>query len=594
MEEARRFAHGSGLPVTFAGFLNQTEITRAYAASDCLVLPSDYGETWGLVVNEAMSCGLPAIVSDRAGCGPDLIEEGVTGGMFACGDVNALSLKIRQFASDPEKLADMGQQARRRISDYSVEQAVEGTMCALEYVTTQKRVTKDNKQNIDRLGPSAKKSSLPLAGRASAFRPLCSARVLHVIPSLSPNDGGPSFAMRLIARGLKQAGVFVDIAATIDSKALITGQLERPESRDEVNHFDFRRQTSLYKISLSLSRWLSEHIRDYDLVHIHALFSYSSYAAANIAKRNGVPYIVRPLGVLNRWGMENRRKFLKKISFRFIEQPILRGAAAVHFTSHQERLEAWEAGVETESVVIPLAVDLDGVSESASAENFYQKFSQARGRKIILFLSRIDPKKGLDLLLTAFADVVINEKQSTNSNERPLLVIAGDGADGFVEQVKRMAIELGIEKDVLWAGFLQGADKFSALTAASLFVLPSYSENFGIAAVEAMAAGLPCVISDQVGVAADAQDYDAAVVVRCEPGSLTLALRRLLENPELQETLGANARRLVEERFSLEAMTASLVKLYDRVLSGNITESREPITTRSSPLETPSRIAPRP
>jgi glycosyltransferase involved in cell wall biosynthesis len=77
--EAERFVRERGLPVTFAGFLNQTEVTRAYAVADCLVLPSDYGETWGLVVNEAMACGLPAVVSDRVGCGPDLIEEGVTG-----------------------------------------------------------------------------------------------------------------------------------------------------------------------------------------------------------------------------------------------------------------------------------------------------------------------------------------------------------------------------------------------------------------------------------------------------------------------------------------------------------------------------------
>lgn len=140
MEEARQFAAGNQLPITFAGFLNQSEITRAYAAGDCLVLPSDFGETWGLVVNEAMACGLPAIVSDRVGCGPDLIEEGVTGAVFPFADISALSRKLVALASDPGNLARMGRQACERIKDYSVESAAAGTMRAIEFVTkTQSR-----------------------------------------------------------------------------------------------------------------------------------------------------------------------------------------------------------------------------------------------------------------------------------------------------------------------------------------------------------------------------------------------------------------------------------------------------------------------
>jgi glycosyltransferase involved in cell wall biosynthesis len=134
MEEARAFVKSVGLPVTFAGFLNQTEITRAYKAADCLVLPSDYGETWGLVVNEAMVCGLPAIVSDRVGCAADLVHEGITGGVFPCGDVDALAGKLAEFAADPETLVRMGEQARELIKEYSVEEAVAGTLRAIDFV----------------------------------------------------------------------------------------------------------------------------------------------------------------------------------------------------------------------------------------------------------------------------------------------------------------------------------------------------------------------------------------------------------------------------------------------------------------------------
>jgi glycosyltransferase involved in cell wall biosynthesis len=134
MSEAQAFAHSRGLPVSLAGFFNQTEITRAYAAADCLVLPSDYGETWGLVVNEAMACGLPAIVSDRVGCGPDLIEEGKTGAIFPFGDIDALAGLLVGLANDPSRLARMGHEAQERIRNYSVEQAVSGTLAAVDFV----------------------------------------------------------------------------------------------------------------------------------------------------------------------------------------------------------------------------------------------------------------------------------------------------------------------------------------------------------------------------------------------------------------------------------------------------------------------------
>ena len=132
MDEARALVDGERMPVTFAGFLNQTEIVGAYVAADCLVLPSDAGETWGLVVNEAMACGLPAIVSDEVGCGPDLVTDGATGATFPLGDVDALAMRLREFAVDPGRLRAMGERARERVANaYSVERATDGTLAAI-------------------------------------------------------------------------------------------------------------------------------------------------------------------------------------------------------------------------------------------------------------------------------------------------------------------------------------------------------------------------------------------------------------------------------------------------------------------------------
>ena len=386
-------------------------------------------------------------------------------------------------------------------------------------------------------------------------------KVLHVIPSLAPADGGPSFALPLIARGLRRAGTDIDVAATAgdEEAALLNGDLARPVSRDDVNYFYFRRQSEFYKVSRPLTRWLSRHIRDYDLVHIHALFSYSAYTAANLAIKNRVPYVVRPLGVLNRWGMENRRRLLKRLSFRFIERRILANAAAIHYTSRQEQLEAEQAGATTMSVVIPLGVDTSVFQRSTNAARFYERFPTAEGRQIILFLSRIDPKKGLDILLRAFAEV-------RRAHPASLLVVAGEGEAEFVAGLKKLAAELSIAEQVLWAGFIGGDEKAAAFRAASVFALPSYSENFGLAVVEAMASGLPCVLSDQVGVAPEVEEYQAGSVVPCEAAPLASALERLLADEHLRQRFGENAVRLAGERFSIEATTRSLIRLYTNVL----------------------------
>jgi glycosyltransferase involved in cell wall biosynthesis len=138
-EQARSLAAARQLPVTFAGFLNQSGIASAYVAMDMLVLPSDFGETWGLVVNEAMACGRPALVSDRVGCGPDLVEPGRTGDVFAFGEVPALAAKLQRYAGDADALARMGQAARARVlAAYGPGHAVAGTLRAVEHVVARR------------------------------------------------------------------------------------------------------------------------------------------------------------------------------------------------------------------------------------------------------------------------------------------------------------------------------------------------------------------------------------------------------------------------------------------------------------------------
>jgi glycosyltransferase involved in cell wall biosynthesis len=175
-----------------------------------------------------------------------------------------------------------------------------------------------------------------------------------------------------------------------------------------------------------------------------------------------------------------------------------------------------------------------------------------------LFLSRLDEKKGLDLLLTAFASV---RQQVTGA----ALVIAGTGDPGFVTDLKARASSLDIASDVLWVGFLEGDEKQAALVDSDIFVLPSYSENFGIAAAEGMAAGLPLIVSDQVAIHGDVTRARAGLVVACDAGELTTALVRLLRDETLRRRMGEEGKSFARQSYSNDAVTRKVIAAYNQV-----------------------------
>ena len=367
-------------------------------------------------------------------------------------------------------------------------------------------------------------------------------------------------AVQSFARALKLAGIEVTIATTDDDgdDARFAVPYGMPIDRDGIPHIFFRRNVLPYKVSRDLGRWLEANVAGFDLVHIHALFSYSSLAASRAARARKVPYIVRPLGVLNRWGMQNRRPLLKKLSFGLVELPILRNAVAMHYTSDAERDEATEldpAIGRLPSFILPVPVE---VTPAESPRLFLQRFPQAAGKRIILFLSRIDPKKGLDLLFRAFAQLAPNENGL-------LLVVAGSGNNDYVNSLRKLADELRLTSNILWAGQLTGSDKASAFAASALFVLPSYSENFGIAAAEALAAGMPAILSDQVALATEAVAADAAVAIPPEPDAIKSAMKGLLEDEPKRLQLAANATRFAASSFSKNVIGAALAKEYTKL-----------------------------
>jgi len=304
---------------------------------------------------------------------------------------------------------------------------------------------------------------------------------------------------------------------------------------------------------MPLVNWLWKNARTFDVLHVHGVFSCAPDAAAWIARKQRLPYILRPYGVLNRWGMQNRRPLLKKMVFRACERRNLEAAAAIHYTCEQERVEAEELGFHAPAAVVPNPVEIPPATEVRG--RFRSLHPELAGKLIVLFLSRIDAKKGLDLLLPAFAQL---RREHVNA----ALVIAGDGDRAVETQARRQAIELGIADSIVWTGFVQGQEKHDVLWDADIFALPSYSENFGVAAAEAMAHACPVVITDQVGIHQFVTVNAIGIVTPCRAENVARALGRLAGDASLRASMGARGRTVALSEFSTSAVVDRVLDLY--------------------------------
>ena len=372
-------------------------------------------------------------------------------------------------------------------------------------------------------------------------------RVLHVIPGVAPRDGGPSVAIHAMARGVAALGADV---AVVTTNADGDGELPVPVDRDvieaSVTYRYFRRSLNGdWKFSLPLAAWLRHNVRRFDVVHVHALFSYATIPACRLAARAGVPFILRPLGTLDPWSLRQKR-WKKTPYLRLVERRHLADAAAIHVTSPQEAEAVAALGFGSKTRLIPLGAEL-GPERAAP---------RTAPPLRVLYLSRIHEKKGLPLLLDAVARLLRAHPGAVE------VVIAGRGAPEYERAMHAMCDELGIASAVRFVGHVDGAAKARTFDDADVFVLPSHTENFGIAVAEAMAAGLPVVVSDQVGLAESVQAADAGIVVPRDAAAIAGALERLMHDGAARERLGRNARALIAERFSWARTSEGLLALY--------------------------------
>lgn len=385
-------------------------------------------------------------------------------------------------------------------------------------------------------------------------------RILQIIPSVSLVYGGPSQMVLGLSAALAKAGIEVTILTTNSNgdagQPPLDVPLNCPVEQDgyQIRYFrcsPFRR----YKFSLDLLQWLNSNAKNYDLAHIHALFSPVCSVAATIARNQKLPYILRPLGTLDPADLR-KKKVLKQFYAALLERPNIAGASAIHFTSLEEAKVSERFGVKTKDLVIPLGVNLP------TQETRETEFTNLQS-PIILFMSRVDLKKGLDLLIPAL-------KNLADSGINFHFVLAGSNPqDPEYEKKIRSQVLAALPDKVTITGFVTGDRKFSLLQNADLFVLPSYYENFGIAVVEAMAAGTPVCISRGVYIWEDILTAEAGWVCDQTVASLTETLRLALQDSAEIQRRGLKAKELTIKNYSWQAIAEQTIQAYQQIISSS-------------------------
>lgn len=377
-------------------------------------------------------------------------------------------------------------------------------------------------------------------------------RILRSIRSVNPIIGGPVESVKQSSAMLQQRGHSVEIVSL--------------DGADDPWVHDFPATVhalgpgrGTYGYASGFTPWVREHATEFDAVIIHGVWQYNSFGVWRALRGSATPYYVFPHGMLDPWFKRTYPlKHLKKLAYwPWAEYRVLRDARAVLFTSDEERRLARESfGLyQTNERVVNYGTAAPDVDLPAAREEFFARYPALGGKKIFLFLSRLHEKKGCDLLLDGFAKVC----HSQPHGESPMhLVMAGPPADeAYMRQLQARVTH---DTPVTFCGMLSGNLKWGAFAAADVFVLPSHQENFGISVVEALASGVPVLISDCVNIWREIDADHAGFVEKDDLAGTTRLLERwLATTPDERGAMRKNAKECFASRFEIARATESLL-----------------------------------
>lgn len=383
---------------------------------------------------------------------------------------------------------------------------------------------------------------------------MCAAamRYLHLISSLNPEGGGPAEGVLRLTEASIAQGHEVEIA-TLDAP-----DAAWPAHAPCAIHRLGPAQLGAYAYAPKLLSWLQHNAASYEAVVVHGLWQYQGLAAWRALHAAATPYFVFTHGMLDPWFKRTYPlKHLKKLLYwPWAEYRVLRDARAVLFTCEQERLLARRsfALYQAREAISTFGSPAPGGDPRQQRDAFLRAFPQLEGRRILLFLGRIHPKKGCDLLIEAFA-------QACADRPEVQLVMAGPDSAGWRDELKRRAETLGV-RQLTWTGMLSGDLKWGALRAADAFILPSHQENFGIAVTEALSCGVPVLISREVNIWREIDAANAGLTAEDTLAGTVSLLRHWLQlKPLARQRMSQNGLQLFRSRFHIDAAADALVQV---------------------------------
>jgi glycosyltransferase involved in cell wall biosynthesis len=387
-------------------------------------------------------------------------------------------------------------------------------------------------------------------------------RILQVIATLSPRYGGPSVAGPELSRELVRQGHQVSLyTSDVDGSGHMKVPLERPIQDQGV-------ELGKYMFSPRLWRALRDNVAEFDVVHVWSVYGFSTTAAAYWCRKRKVPHLVFPHGSLDPY-LRRRNRPRKWVYTKLFAERDYRQANAVMFNTEEEmRLASDWSGLQPprnsqraqRHVIVPIGIAPEWFAPAVvgAGERFRRKYALLN-KRLIVYFGRINFKKGLDILARAFAEIARDRNDLH-------LVLAGPDNEGYGQKVRHWLAEKGALDKATFTGLLEGEDRFSVLREAEIFALTSYTENFGQSAVEAMASGVPVVISDQVNIWPEVAKAGAGLVVPCDVSATTRALLSLIEDQVRGLEMGRRGKQWAAEHLPWSVVGNQMAQAYEDIV----------------------------
>lgn len=389
-------------------------------------------------------------------------------------------------------------------------------------------------------------------------------KALYVACGIGPRSGGPHKDIPGLCREMARRGWDVSLLAT-DRDG--TDRMEVPLGewivRDGFRTQYFRTVNmpggwDQFALCEAYRRFLRQEVPLADVVHVYSMYNYPSFWAGLYARKYNVPYLLEPHGTLDTY-MFGHHKWRKRIFEFLCERRNFRGAAAIRFLSETEASMARaNLKVSFAGVVIPTGVEPGEFKPSNRLAAVLHKFSLPPNRRLVAFVGRLHIKKGIDTLIQAFVQL------AQMDDSLHLAVIGPD--DGMEPGMRAIVAQAGLNSRVTFTGMVIGQDKIDLMAAATVVVIPSYTENFCNVAIEAMALGIPVVVSSGVGIARQIEKAEAGIVANPNVDAIAAAIRQLIEDPRAMERLSFAGRELVSQSFSWAAVGTKTDALYRHLI----------------------------